>query len=82
MQAMRNALIRLAALVLLAVSLGLQAGDVVTPYPLSTTESHYHWFVIRRHSGCSAGVNWFDDFFEVGTRAGTFGVRVTGLNHR
>lgn len=36
---MRNALIRLAALVLLAVSLGLEAGDVVTPFLHSTTES-------------------------------------------
>ena len=61
---MRNALIRLAALVLLAVSLGLQAGDVVTPCPLSATESHYHWFVIRRPIGRSATVDWLDDFFE------------------
>ena len=39
MQAMRNALVRLAALVLLVVSLGLQAGDAVSPFPHSTTES-------------------------------------------
>ena len=36
---MRNALVRLAALVLWAVSLGLQSGDFVTPFPHSTTES-------------------------------------------
>ena len=36
---MRNALVQLAALMLLVVSLGLQAGDVVTTFLHSTTES-------------------------------------------